>query len=70
MSKVFVVFTAVYVLYYVFFLQNVSFFCNFVTFSDVDSGRDIKFCPNCGISVANAFSSDSLTSSLVCPVGK
>ena len=52
------------------FLQNMSFFCSFITFSGVNSGRDIKFCSNCGMSVGDVFSSDSLTSSLVCPVGQ
>ena len=57
--KVFVMFTTFYVLYYV--LQNVSFFCSFVTFLDVISGRDIKFCSNCGMSAGDAFSSNMLT---------
>ena len=54
----------------VMFLQNMSFCCSFITFSGINSGRDIMFCTNCGMSVGNAFSSDSLTSSLVCPVGE
>ena len=53
------------------FLQNVSFFCSFATFSDVNFGRDIKFCSNCGMSLGNTLSSDSLISSLVvCSVAK
>ena len=47
------------------FLQNVSFFCGFVTYSDVNFNRDIKFCFNCGMSLVDVFCSDSLTSSLV-----
>ena len=35
----------------------------------VNSGMDIKFCSNCGMSASGAFSSDSLMSSLACPVG-
>ena len=55
-------------LYYVF--AKCIIFCSFVTLSDVNSGEDIKFCSNCGMSAGDAFSIDSLASSLVCTVSK
>ena len=47
-----------------------SFFCSVITFSSINSNRDIKFCSNCGMSVSDTFSSDSLVSSLLSPVDK
>ena len=52
------------------FLQNMSFFYSFIDFSGVNSGSNITFFSNCGMSAGNAFSSKSLTSSLACPVAK
>ena len=50
-------------------VQNVLFFCSFITLSQVNSGRDIRFCSKCGISVGDTFSRDILVL-LVCAVGK
>ena len=48
------------------FLQNSPFLSSFITFSGVNSGRDIKFCSSCGMSAGDTFSNDSLMSSQVC----
>ena len=50
-------------------LQNVSLFCSFVTLFGVNSSKNIRFCFNCGMSVGDPFSRDSLDSSL-CAMGK
>ena len=54
---------------HIMFFFKMYHFCSFVTLSSVNSGRDIEFCFYCGMSVGDAFLSDSLVSS-VCTVHK
>ena len=54
-----VMFTAIYMLYYV-FEKKMYLFCSLVTLSGVNSHRDIEFCSDCGMSAGDAFFTESL----------
>ena len=44
-------------------LQNVAFFCSWIIFPGVNSGKDSNYCSNCGISLGDSLSRNSLDSS-------